>query len=274
MKSSGLWIACLVVMFGCSPYGKVEFSSQSSPLASEGGGAPPNMIEEPFKDDSRKWDRAWQRSDTAIVIDAFQGNSIDWDKMAGDARVAAVIHRCTIGQRVDSAYASRQVIARSRGYLWGAYHLGDRSDPIVQAKLFLATVGDFKDVLLVLDLEDTSSSSMMDIDGAQKFMQYVFEQTGKVPVVYANHSVTQALNSSLRNSPLFQQARLWYARFRSNIPDFPVGIWSTYFLWQFSSEINCSKTGSCLYNVPGTLFDMDVNVYYGTRAALEQEWNL
>ena len=46
-------------------------------------------------------------------------------------------------------------------------------------------------------------------------------------------------------------------------------MWSDYTLWQFSSEINCSPTKTCLYRVPGTAYDMDVNVFNGTEAALK-----
>ena len=115
---------------------------------------------------------------------------------------------------------------------------------------------------------------MMSVAESVKFMEYVYQQTGRIPVVYANHSVTKALNTALAGNELFAKSRLWYARFRTDIPDFPKGIWGTYFLWQFSSEINCSKTGTCLYNVPGTAFDMDVNVFYGSKAALASQWLL
>jgi len=238
-----------------------------------------DRVEEPelpvaeFEDGPEKYNRPWQNPQTVIVIDAYQGNPINWDLMATDKRVVGVIHRATIGRRVDTQYLARRAIAKSRGYLWGAYHLGDSSDPIVQANLFLEVAGDDPDTLLILDLEDTSSSSFMNIPNAVRFMEYVYEVTGKIPVVYANHSTTKALNSALSSHPLFRASKLWYARFRADIPDFPRGIWSSYFLWQFSSEINCNKTGSCLYNVPGTLYDMDVNVFYGTRAALEAQWN-
>lgn len=226
-----------------------------------------------FEEGPEKYNRPWLNPETVIVIDAYQGNSINWDLMARDKRVVGVIHRSSIGRRVDTQYLARRTIAKSRGYLWGAYHLGDSSDPIAQAQLFLDVVGDDPDTLLILDLEDTSASSMMNIPNAVRFMEYVYQATGKVPVVYANHSTTKALNSALAGNALFRASKLWYARFRSDIPDFPRGIWNSYFLWQFSSEINCSKTGSCLYNVPGTQFDMDVNVFYGTRAALEAQWN-
>ncbi len=217
--------------------------------------------------------RPWNKSSTTIVIDAYEGNSIDWDKMATDSKVVGVIHRSSIGSRVDSLYKSRRAIAKSRGYLWGAYHLGRPGNTIAQAKLFLSLIEDDPDTLMVLDLEDTTSGSFMTIDEAEVFMEYVYEQTGRIPVVYANHSTTKLLNTRVKNNALFQQSKLWYARFKATVTDYPAGIWPNYFLWQFSSEINCTKTGSCLYNVPGTKFDMDVNVFNGTRSELEAAWS-
>lgn len=44
--------------------------------------------------------------------------------------------------------------------------------------------------------------------------------------------------------------------------------------WQFSSEINCTPAHpeKCLYRVPGTKTDMDVNVYHGSIADLKVKW--
>lgn len=215
----------------------------------------------------------WNKSGSTIVIDAYEGNSIDWNKMAADKKVVAVIHRSSIGTRVDTQYVARKKIALERGYLWGAYHLGNRGNTIAQADLFLSLVKDEPDTLMILDLENTSASNFMSIDEAVIFMDYIYEKTGKIPTVYANHSVTVALNSKLKSNIIFKQAKLWYARFKASVTDFPVGIWNKYFLWQFSSEINCTTTGSCLYNVPGTKFDMDVNVFAGSRRELEAQWN-
>lgn len=226
-----------------------------------------------FPADSQTFNSPWSRRDTAIVIDAYEGNAINWDRMQTDERVIAVIHRASSGLRVDSKYLSRERTAKQLGYLWGAYHLGTSGDPIAQAKLFLQTVGTDPSTLMFLDLEDTSNPKMMNIPNAVLFMNYVYQQTGKIPVVYANQSVMLALNAAVKTNVLFKQARLWYARFKSKVTDFPIGIWSSYFLWQFSSEINCSATGHCLYNVPGTSFDMDINVFYGTPEALASQWH-
>ncbi len=229
---------------------------------------PPKPVENPSAFIS-----PWNSANTSIVIDAYEGNSINWNEMATDKKVIGVIHRSSIGLTIDKQYKSRMRTAKDRGYLWGAYHLGRPGNTLEQAKLFLDLVGDDPETLMILDLEDTSSNKFMTIDEAEIFMNYVYEKTGRVPVVYANHVTTQALNKKVASNPLFQQSKLWYARFKSSVTDFPVGIWKDYFLWQFSSEINCTKTGSCLYNVPGTSSDMDVNVYYGNSRELASEWN-
>ncbi len=214
----------------------------------------------------------WNLESTSIVIDAYEGNSIDWNKMSTDKKVVGVIHRSSIGLIVDKQYESRKKIAKSRGYLWGAYHLGRPGNVEAQAELFLKLSGVEDDTLMILDLEDTGSNKFMSLAEAEVFMNYIYEKTGRIPVVYANQATTIALNKKFANHALFLQSKLWYARFKSQVTDFPVGIWKEYFLWQFSSEINCTKTGSCLYNVPGTSSDMDVNVYYGNKRELASEW--
>ncbi len=215
----------------------------------------------------------WKKSNTSIVIDAYEGNSIDWEKMATDSKVAAVVHRVSIGSKLDRAYEGRKTEALKRGYLWGAYHLGMKGNTIAQADLFLSKVANDSKTLMVLDLEDTSNGTFMTINESIVFMEHVYEKTGRIPVVYANQATVKALNKKVKDHPVLQQSKLWYARFTSKVTDFPKGIWNGYFLWQFSSELNCSTTGSCLYNVPGTKADMDVNVFFGSSSDLASQWN-
>lgn len=74
----------------------------------------------------------WTDPTTAIVLDPFEGNSINWNKVATDTRVVAVIHRGTIGSR-KALYKARRDEAKSRGYKWGSYHLGKPGDPNPEA---------------------------------------------------------------------------------------------------------------------------------------------
>ncbi len=50
-----------------------------------------------------------------------------------------------------------------------------------------------------------------------------------------------------------------------------MGNWDTYALWQFSAHPNCNKR-RCLYRVPGTESNIDVNVSTLTIAEFDKAW--
>ena len=114
----------------------------------------------------------------------------------------------------------------------------------------------------------------MSFDDALVFIQRIKSKTGRYPFVYANNTVTRAINDRFGTDDLFARTHLWYARFKKTVTDFPASTWKTYTLWQFSSEINCSPADrtKCLYTVPGTEFDIDVDVFNGTIEELRKGW--
>lgn len=225
---------------------------------------------------SPEFNEPWKNPNVALAIDPFEGNDIEWDKLATDKRVVAIIHRATIGDRVDRKYAERKIEAKQRGYKWGAYHYGKPGDPIKQADFFLETVKPEKDDLLALDLESDDDTKHMSFADARIFINRIKEKTGRYPLVYANNLVTKAINEQLTVDDVFTKTHLWYARFKRSVTDFPPGAWKTYTIWQFSSEINCNPAdrSACLYTVAGTEYDMDVNVYNGTIEELKAKWPL
>jgi GH25 family lysozyme M1 (1,4-beta-N-acetylmuramidase) len=216
----------------------------------------------------------WMRSDRAIVIDPYQDNSIDWNAMAADKSVVGIIHRASIGMRTDTRYAERRAEGLKRGYRWGSYHLGRRGDPTAQADFYLDFTKPAADEVMALDIETLDTSVDMSLDDAKVFMTRVASRTGRMPMLYANHAVVREISRRFPADPVFSKASLWYARFRRTIPDFPKGTWQTYTLWQFSSEINCTRSApqSCPIRVPGTQTDMDVNVCNGTFSDCRARW--
>jgi GH25 family lysozyme M1 (1,4-beta-N-acetylmuramidase) len=220
------------------------------------------------------FDRPWTDPTTAIVLDPFEGNSIDWDKVLTDTRVVAVIHRGTIGSRKDTLYKTRRDEAKNRGYKWGSYHLGKPGDPIVQADFYLATIAPADDEVMALDIESLDTDRDMSLADARRFIKHIREKTGRYPMLYANHAVVKEISLKFPHDEVFSKTSLWYARFKSQVTDFPTATWDTYTLWQFSSEINCKPAHpeDCLYRVPGTKTDMDVNVYRGSVAGLKAKW--
>jgi GH25 family lysozyme M1 (1,4-beta-N-acetylmuramidase) len=222
---------------------------------------------------SPEFSEPWKNPNMAIAIDPYERNEIDWDLLATDTRVVAIIHRATIGDRADRKYAERRDEAKRRGYKWGAYHFGKPGDPIKQADFFLDTVKPAKDDLIALDLESTDAKDMS-LDEARVFIKRIREKTGRYPLIYANNEVAKAISQQYGADDVFAKTHLWYARFKRSVTDFPQGTWKTYTLWQFSSEQNCSpaKRSACLYTVPGTEYDMDIDVYNGTIEELRSRW--
>ena len=225
---------------------------------------------------SREFNEPWKNPNVALAIDPFEGNDIDWDKLGTDKRVVAIIHRATIGNRVDQKYAERKIEAKKRGFKWGAYHVGKPGDGLAQADFFLETVKPDADDLLALDLESTDFEKYITFEEARGFVNRIKEKTGRYPVVYANNFVINAINQQGFEEDVLRRTLLWYARFKSSVTDFPKGVWNTYAIWQFSSEINClpNNRAACLYTVPGTPYDMDVNVFNGTIEELRRDWPL
>lgn len=216
----------------------------------------------------------WRDERIAIVIDPFQGNEIVWTEVARDPRVVGIIHRATIGSRKDTKYAERKAEALERGYKWGSYHLGKPGNPIVQADFYLDIIRPSADEVMALDIESLNSDTDMSLPNARKFIQRIREKTGRFPILYGNHAVVKHISEKFGRDDVFAKTPLWYARFKSRVTDFPTKTWDSYMLWQFSSEINCRPAApdNCLYRVPGTRTDMDVNVYRGTVEELKAKW--
>lgn len=221
-----------------------------------------------------EFSQPWKNPNIALAIDPYERNDIDWDQLATDKRVVAIIHRATIGDRADRKYIERRDEAKRRGYKWGAYHFGRPGDPLKQADYFLATVKPAADELIALDLESVDEGKDMSLAEARVFIKRIKEKTGRYPFVYANNDVTKAISDQYGADDLFSKTRLWYARFKRSVTDFPSATWKTYTIWQFSSEQNCSPANrsACLYTVPGTEYDMDIDVYNGTVDELRSKW--
>lgn len=215
-----------------------------------------------------EFDSPWKDPTVALVIDPYYANSIDWEKLATESRVVAIIHKATIGTgKLDPGYLKRKAEARKRGYLWGSYHWGVTGDPEKQADFYIDTVKPEADELIALDLEDAQSKTLMKVDEAVRFAERVKARTGRYPVLYTNHSSAKLISEQYKDS-VFKKTPLWYARFKAKVTDFPIAVWSTYTLWQFSSELLVQMP------IPGTKLDMDINVFNGTVEQLKASWPL
>ncbi|AWI56218.1 glycoside hydrolase family 25 protein [Sinorhizobium fredii] len=240
----------------------------------------------------------WKQRQNAIIVDAYELNSIDWDAMLKDKRIAGFIakasdglpesYTCTGDHGGDTVahcktmwrkyavsrelYQTRRMIARSQGLMWGAYHLARPGNPVDQANHFLDYAEPRDDEMMVLDLEGIDPDNYMSLEDAAIFAGHIKARTGRYPILYTNHITAKQIAANRHQHRLLSRLPLWYARYKPEIRDvFPMGNWDRYALWQFSSSHNCGKK-RCPYRVPGTLNDIDVNVAAMTVSELRKVW--
>lgn len=240
--------------------------------------------------------KPWLRADRALVIDAYEYNPLDWDKLAANKRIAAFInkgsdglppaYRCrgdeterrlckALWKRYSVArelFHTRKTIAKSLGLKWGAYHVARPGNPIDQANHFLDFAEPGKGDLMALDLEGLDTDQWMSLEDAETFVRHIRARTGRYPVLYANDVTAQYIADNRDRYRLLSRLPLWYARYRPNIGGaFPKGYWRGYALWQFSAAANCNRR-RCPYRVAGARNDIDVNVAAMDAPSLRRKW--
>ena len=240
----------------------------------------------------------WRKPENAIVIDAYELNEIDWSEMLSDKRIAGFISKASDGLPESYSckgdhggdtvahcktmwrkyavsrelYETRRLLARSKGLLWGAYHLARPGNPVDQANHFLDYANPQDDEMMVLDIEGIDPDNYMSLADAQVFAGHIKTRTGRYPVLYTNHSTARYIALNRDKYRILSRLPLWYARYKPGIEGaFPMGNWDSYALWQFSAAVNCSER-RCPYRVKGALTDIDVNVAPVTRAELGKVW--
>ncbi len=238
----------------------------------------------------------WKNADRALVVDAYEYNSIDWAQLATDKRIAAFINKASdgmpppyfcFGGETDmklckalwkrhavtrELFQTRRVVAKALGMKWGAYHLARPGNPVEQANNFLDFADPAPDDLMALDIEGIDPQQWMSLDDAEEFVRQVHRRMGRFPVLYTNGKTAQYIADNRYKYRLLSRLPLWYARYKPDIDvHFPMGNWQGYALWQFSAQANCGRF-RCPYRVAGTPDDIDVNVVPTDAATLRQQW--
>lgn len=179
-------------------------------------------------------DRPWMLPDTILILDPYEANAIDWDRVVTDKAVRAVIHRAFYGLRPDRKYEQRIAIARKRGLLVGLYLLGRPGDPIKQADALIAAGERSGVTLLGLDIENMDPARSMTIANAARFITRVQEKTGRYPVFYTNFSTYQHISQNYDQTSVFAKTPLWLARFRNAHGMQGQRVWPDYKFGNFS----------------------------------------
>lgn len=238
----------------------------------------------------------WKNADRALVIDAYEYNSIDWGQLVTDKRIVGFINKASdglpppyfcFGGETDvklckalwkryavtrELFQTRKVVAKALGLKWGAYHLARPGNPVEQANNFVDFAEPAPDDLIALDIEGIDPAQWMSLEDAEEFVRQVHRRLGRFPVLYSNGKTAQYIADNRYTYRLLSRLPLWYARYKPDIDvHFPMGNWQGYALWQFSAKANCGRF-RCPYRVPGTPNDIDVSVAPMKAQELRQQW--
>jgi hypothetical protein len=258
--------------------------------------------------------KPWQNKSRALVLDGryYNFSSINWKELKKDKRVAGIILRSTGAHKdektgkwsviADSQYPGLRKLGRENGYLWGSYHVGAAENimsAVDQADLYVNNIDRDEDEVIALDLENIWLPHYMNLDGAKKFIERVFERTGRYPLVYVTAAIHAAAiqQEGQDINSVFAKTPLWIVRPEDNIEGClkkATRWWNTYVLWQIASEVNCKKTAETYCELPrkrktvcpykqlnglarfapetGVKIDMDVDIYNGTVEQLREAW--
>lgn len=142
----------------------------------------------------------------------------------GDASsppIAMIIQKASQGvSEVDETYRPRRAAAAATGLLFCAYHFCDGSEPIAQAKHFLATIGDPTGIVLFLDAEKYKSQTT--VAEVLAMAKYIQRTIGRLPGPYMGRDGPNGRGNELPNAELTSLYAaspvdlLWLAEYGNN----------------------------------------------------------
>ena len=186
---------------------------------------------------------------------------VDWTAVARAGHSFAII-KATEGTSYAYTgwYRANAPRVVSAGLTLGAYHFLRTSDPGAQARYFVDTVGDFKNVIAVVDVETAANGSKPQIHHVRSFADSFHALVPGHPLlVYTGRWYWVGHMGDPHGADI---GPLWHSEYettQAEVNDGPEGAnyggWNGATIWQWTSS------GSC----PGVAGRCDLNIFYGTH---------
>ncbi|MDB6146601.1 MAG: glycoside hydrolase family protein [Spartobacteria bacterium] len=227
----------------------------------------------------------WATSNSVVNLSHYDTIRSDFARMRNEG-IISVIHEATYPRfNRDAKYSARQQAATEAGLLWGAYHFGDATNPVVQADHFLEVVRSAwlaadpssrpREVLLVLDFEQNGHypGGTMRVDQAVTFVERIRERTGKYPGVYSNENrIRKTLgNATVNYQRVLAKCWLWAANYhcqpRTTSP------WNDWDLWQYTGDGVCGLPRARFPTHVANMRRAERNMFRGNETALKTFWS-
>ena len=204
--------------------------------------------------------RTCPQADTVPGIDvsSYQG-TVDWNAVRASGKEFTFIRTVKRDTTVDTDFSANWKGAKSAGVLRGPYLFFAPSVDVDKQLTALAAALDAEgglapgDLPVVLDVEVDDMLPIATVAArAADWLTKAEARFGIKPLVYTSASFATPMNGALASWSL------WVANYKVTCPDLPGG-WTTFAFWQ-------SGQGT----TPGIAGAVDVNVFNGTRAQLDE----
>jgi len=194
---------------------------------------------------------------------------IDWSEVKRSGVKFAFIKATEFPDKRTSLFVDGEMRkniagASANGLLWSAYHFfRTHIDPVIQAKVFCETVGDFNSLPPVLDLEAAGSKGERLNYKVRQFLDETERITNKRPIIYSSGGFWRSyLAYEKRAHTDWARAYpLWIAQY-TNLWPTPLYPWAGWEFWQYSDK----------GKIPGVVTHVDLNWFNGSLEELERKY--
>ncbi len=194
---------------------------------------------------------------------------IDWSEVKRSGVKFAFIKATEFPDKRTSLFIDEEMRknidgASANGIFWSAYHFfRTHIDPVIQAKAFCETVGDFNSLPPVLDLEVAGSKGERLNYKVRQFLDEAERITNKRPIIYSSGGFWRSYlaNEKRSHTDWARAYPLWVAQYTTLWPT-PLYPWAGWEFWQYSDK----------GKIPGVITHVDLNWFNGSIEELERKY--
>jgi len=198
-------------------------------------------------------------------------NDIDWAEVKRSGVRFAFIKATEFPDKrttlfVDNKFKANSEGAQANGIHWSAYHFfRTHIDPILQAKVFCETVGEFSSLPPVMDLEAAGSKGERLNYKVRQFLEEVEKISNRKPIIYTSSGFWSSymMSEKREHTDWARFYPLWLAHYTALWPNTPYP-WIGWAFWQHSDR----------GTLPGIKTHVDLNWYTGSEEELTEQFAL
>ncbi len=196
-------------------------------------------------------------------------NDIDWAEVKRSGVKFAFIKATEFPDKrttlfVDNKFKANSEGAQSNDIHWSAYHFfRTHIDPILQAKVFCETVGEFSSLPPVMDLEAAGSKGERLNYKVRQFLEEVEKISNRKPIIYTSSGFWRSymMSEKREHTDWARFYPLWLAHFTALWPNSPYP-WIGWTFWQHSDK----------GTLPGIKTHVDLNWFTGSEEEMIEQF--